>query len=68
MLWFLTLKVCYVTRSGESVGAAERSKMIFRVKYTGLSLAGWRQRPLSHFQWQRRVIRVSSDLDMLEIT
>ena len=31
--------VFYVTRSGESVGAVARSKLLLRVKYTDLSLA-----------------------------
>ena len=40
MSWFLTSKVCYVTRSGESVGAAARSKMI-AWNQVYWSLIGW---------------------------
>ena len=67
MSWFLTSTVFYVIMSGESVGAAARSKML-RVKYTDLSLAEDRKHYISSFQQQRRVIRVCSDLDILEIT
>ena len=63
----LTSKVCYVTRSGESVGAAARPKMIASHVYW--SLIGWMEaETIMSFSEQRRVIRVSSDLDILEIT